>query len=636
MDSLMKWFLMAGVWMCCGWGLCAQGFDARDIPPALEKNARAVVREDVTSIEVKNLGEVLITCHKVITILHPNGRYLGAMVLNYDKSRPVMSISGALYNAAGGMLHRYKKKDFEDVSTSHDFSLFEDDRVKRLFPDPGSYPYTVAYDYTQKYKFTLALPSWFPVEAEGVAVQHSKFSITLPRDIPLRYFVKHARTPVLDSTEKTVSYRWSLTDQAAFPAESLTPPIFQSRVPLVLLSTERFSYYGMKGNFTDWHEFGRWVSEHFLKGRDELPEATRTKILALTASAGSAKEAARRIYGYVQQRTRYISIQVGKGGLVPMKASDVDKVGYGDCKALVNYTMALLKLAGIPAYYTLVYGGEDRTSMLAGFASAGQGDHVILCVPFSGDTTWLECTDQHMPFGFLGSFTDDRAVVVCTPEGGLLTHTPRYGDTLNSQTRRAWLTLDADGALHGKMSTRFQGLRYEKRAGLETLDASERIRRVRSAYGFLQMNIDTLKLGFHKQVLPTATEYVRFSSPLYAAPSAGGMSVPLNPVDRIGDLPERERHRVSKVVVMRGYETTDSLHFILGAGTKVSMLPAPAHFATRFGDYNTSIQLTGDELLYVRHFRLLSGTYPPDSYGTLVDFLTRVSGYDQENFLVTQ
>lgn len=636
MDSLMKWCLMAGVWMCCGWGISAQSFDARDIPPALEKNARAVVREDATSIEVKNLGEVLITRHKVITILHPNGKYLGAMVLNYDKSRPVTSISGTLYDAKGDMLHRYKKKDFEDVSTSHDFSLFEDDRVKRLLPDPGFYPYTVAYDYTQKYKFTLALPGWFPVEAEGVAVQQSGFSITLPRDIPLRYYPRHTGSPVRDSTEKTVSYRWTLTAQPALPAESLTPPIFQSAVPLVLLSTERFSYYGMKGNFTDWRQFGSWVSEHFLKGRDGLGEATREKILALTASAGSRKEAARRIYGYVQQRTRYISIQVGKGGLVPMKASDVDKVGYGDCKALVNYTMALLKVAGIPSYYTLVYGGQDRTNMLAGFASAGQGDHVILCVPFSGDTTWLECTDQHIPFGFLGSFTDDRDVVVCTPEGGLFTHTPRYGDTLNRVSRHAWFTLDGSGGLHGRMSTRFQGLRYEKRAGLETQDASERIRRVSSAYGFLQMNIDTLKLDFDKRLLPAATEYIRFSSPLYAAPSASGMSVPLNPVDRMGEIPERERRRVSKVVVMRGYETTDSLRFILGAGTRVSMLPAPAHIRTHFGDYNTSIQLRGDELLYVRHFRLRSGSYPPDSYGALVDFLTRVSGHDQENFLITQ
>ena len=118
--------------------------------------------------------------------------------------------------------------------------------------------------------------------------------------------------------------------------------------------------------------------------------------------------------------------------------ADVDRVGYGDCKALVNYMMALLKVAGIPSYYTLVYSGDEKISMLRNFASAAQGDHVILCVPFGQDTTWLECTNQHIPFGFLGTFTDDRDVVVCTPEGGLVTHTPRYRDSLNVQRRTAW------------------------------------------------------------------------------------------------------------------------------------------------------------------------------------------------------
>ena len=627
----MTALLAAGAW-------CAQGqhLDAGDIPASLAAGARAVVRDDDTRIEVKNLTEVVITCHQVITVLHPNGRYLGAMVLDYDKAMPVTAISAALYDAHGYMLRRYKKNDFEDVSIADGFSLFQDDRVKRLFPDPGSYPYTVVYDYTQKYKFTLFLPGWHPVTADGVSVERSTFSVILPRDIPLRYYQRNAPAAERDSTAKTLTYRWSLTDQRASPSEEFKPPKFQSRMPFVALSPVRFSYYGMKGTFSDWRQYGAWVFEHFLRGRDELPEATRARVTALVAGAGSPQEAARRIYAFVQQRTRYVSIQVGKGGQVPMEAADVDRVGYGDCKALVNYTMALLKVAGIPSYYTLVYSGDEKISMLRNFASAAQGDHVILCVPFGQDTTWLECTNQHVPFGYLGTFTDDRDVVVCTPEGGLVTHTPRYRDSLNVQSRTAWLTLDPAGALTARMTTRFEGLRYERRRALETMDTRERIRNIRSLYGYIEMNIDTLRLRFFKHALPSATEYLRFSSPNYGAPAAGGMTVPVNPLDRVEDIPGRERHRVNDVVVMRGFRTTDSLHFVLGSGRTVSMMPAAAHLDSPFGMYDASVRLHGDELLYVRRFRLNSGRYPPADYAKLVDFLTRVSTYDKQSFLVSR
>jgi hypothetical protein len=49
----------------------------------------------------------------------------------------------------------------------------------------------------------------------------------------------------------------------------------------------------------------------------------------------------------------------------PMKAMDVDRLGYGDCKALSNYTRALL--SGYVPSYTELYGSKDKMDIQSDF-----------------------------------------------------------------------------------------------------------------------------------------------------------------------------------------------------------------------------------------------------------------------------
>jgi transglutaminase-like putative cysteine protease len=77
-----------------------------------------------------------------------------------------------------------------------------------------------------------------------------------------------------------------------------------------------------------------------LTGTTILPEETKAKMRALVGDEKNPIMKAKLIYDYVQQKSRYVSIQVGIGGWKPMDASDVDRLG-GDCKGLTNYTKAL-------------------------------------------------------------------------------------------------------------------------------------------------------------------------------------------------------------------------------------------------------------------------------------------------------
>ena len=103
-----------------------------------------------------------------------------------------------------------------------------------------------------------------------------------------------------------------------------------------------------------------------IKGRDVLPEEVKKKVHELTDNKGD-KEKISVLYDFLQKNTRYISIQLGIGGWQPFEASYVAEKKYGDCKALSNYMIALLKEAGITGKYVEIYGGKSPPPFIEDF-----------------------------------------------------------------------------------------------------------------------------------------------------------------------------------------------------------------------------------------------------------------------------
>src|SRR5690554_7717907 len=100
----------------------------------------------------------------------------------------------------------------------------------------------------------------------------------------------------------------------------------------------------------------------------------------LVENESDTRKKAEKIYKYVQDRTRYVSIQLGIGGWKPMNAKDVDRLGYGDCKALANYTKALLDAVDSPSYYSIIHNSPTKRDVTQDFVSM-QGNHGILAIP---------------------------------------------------------------------------------------------------------------------------------------------------------------------------------------------------------------------------------------------------------------
>src|SRR5690606_3435474 len=136
-------------------------------------------------------------------------------------------------------------------------------------------------------------------------------------------------------------------------------PEFYEIVPMVRTAPTVFEVEGYAGSMESWKSLGEWHSK-LNANRSQLPEATKQQILSLTKDLKDPKDKISAVYQFMQNKTRYVSIQLGIGGWQPFEASMVDSKGYGDCKALSNYTQSLLEVAGIKSHYAIIYGGKEN------------------------------------------------------------------------------------------------------------------------------------------------------------------------------------------------------------------------------------------------------------------------------------
>ncbi len=322
--------------------------------------------------------------------------------------------------------------------------------------------YTVEYEYIIEHKGSLFYPIWTPYFDfdYNIGVEKSQFTIVCPNDMDFRKKEVLIKYPVeVDKNEVSTSYSWQIDNLRPLDYEVFSPPK-REIIPHIQFAPNSFEMDGYKGNMETWESFGNWLNL-LNSERTELSEETEIKINELKSQTKDTVEMVKIIYEYMQSKTRYVSIQIGIGGWQPFEAEFVDEKGYGDCKALSNYTKALLEVAGIKSHYTIVGSGSSPYEADPNFC-ANTFNHAILCVPVKNDTIWLECTSQKAPFGYLGEFTDDRNVLIVTDKGGKLVRIKKYEQNDNIQTRIANVQILDDGNAKAIIRTDYKGLKYDE------------------------------------------------------------------------------------------------------------------------------------------------------------------------------
>lgn len=409
------------------------------IPEKLKEGASVIVHSETIHLNVDGLDDATLKVQKLFTVLDEKGK--NALVFN-EYSTKYLTLDDAeikVYDLLGKLVEKHRKKDMNTVAVGE--GLVEEGAVTYYQVKPAAYPVTVEFSYEQKLKSTFAIPDYRFIH-DGEAIVQSTYTATMPAGMKLRYKAKFCSlTPVMTEGEKSTTYQWSVSNLPAVENEEGSVSS-RDRFPYISIVSDQFSHYGFRGDLSSWKSFGSWINGLY-SGLDVLSPERQQFLQQLVRDAPDEKEKIRRIYQYLQQNFRYVSIQLGIGGLRPFSAAFTDEKKYGDCKALSNFMKAALKAVGIRSCVAIINAGYNEEPVDRDFP-ANNFNHVVLCVP-GKDSIWLECTSNTAEFNRLGTFTENRNALLITEEGGVLVSTPPSDPVAN--TLRTFTTVDVDSDL---------------------------------------------------------------------------------------------------------------------------------------------------------------------------------------------
>lgn len=594
-----------------------QDYKVSLIPDSLKENANVIKRIDETKIVIKNIGKAYIYHKYAYTILNETGDAAAVYRNYYDPFHSLSDITGKMFDSTGKLLKSIKKREIADLSDNDEESLVSDSRRKIFAFYNKVYPYTVEFEDEVEMNGIFSLPEWYPVGHYMLSVQQSILEVETPADYHLRYKqFCYNDSPKITSNKDKLIYLWQVTNKKAIREEILQPPINEITSAVYLAPTD-FEIGGYTGNMETWNNLGKFNTQLNLN-KQTLPDNIKQEIHKLTDGLND-QEKVKTLYQYLQSNTRYINVSLGIGGWKPFEAAYVAKNKYGDCKALSNYMVSLLKEAGIKANYVVINGDEDDKGAYADFPMQSF-NHIICCVPLKNDTVWLECTSQTTSAGYMGLFTGDRLALLIDDDGGHLVHTPAYGINDNVKYRKIDAVIDEEGNLTANLNTHFSGISQEAVHSLfHDANKDEQEKYLNNIINLPTYKVEKIDFKETKNKIPAMDEYLKIVSENYATITGKRLLIRPDIINVESKLPS-DRPRQFGVVIPYSYKEIDSISISLPPRYTVEALPKNTDLKTKFGTYSVTYVITNSKIEMVRIQTHNAIQAPASEYNDLVKF----------------
>jgi transglutaminase-like putative cysteine protease len=636
--------LLLGIGLAAGMALAGDDVpqwlrDAAAAPQGTyDRKVPAVVLLHEEQVTVDSSGRTETLERGAIRILNRDGRdYATASMVYLTSTGKIKDFHGWMLPSSGSPI-RYRKDRLIDAALAKD-DVYNEARV-RLFAAGADAQDGSVFGYEMTAESKAVFTQFEHLFQETLPVVVSRYSLTLPSGWEVRSVTFNHASVQPQVTGST--YTWELRDLPFLEREPHSPSLnaVVPRIAITYLPPEG-NAAGLRG-MTDWRAVSRWVSE-LADPQADTGGGITERAQALTAGATSDLAKIQAIAGFVQS-TNYVAIQTGLGrggGYKPHLASLVLEKQYGDCKDKANLMRALLKVAGIPAYMTLIY-ARDRSYVQPDWPSPQQFNHAIVAVkipdslqlppvvthPQLGRLLIFDPTDAYTPVGDLPESEQGSYALVIAGDQGALLKMPSLPPQENRVEAVVEGKVSAPGRLEAVVDRKYFGQSASRWRGRFALESPSEIRR--EAEHSLSRTVGAVTLGAlthtdarNKDQLDVHTEYAAEQF----AQSMQGRLLVMKPGTLIAGghyfFPAEER---KLPVVLHAAEWHGTVRLHLPDGFRVDETPDPVDIEGPYGVFKASWTPGENEIVLRQTLEIKSLTAPAGEYKAVRDFFEHVYG----------
>ena len=575
--------------------------------PVHGQGTDAVVLVETNAVDIYSNVAFSFTKHRAVRIQNDNGAHHADFSIYMTNDMSMDKFQLTLSDASGHLLRTFKQKDL--MRTEFSEGLAADGYMLYLDVTPPSYPVVVACDITVNFKRNnVSFPIFSPLDSYNTEVEKATYDITYPSDYPLRYKVVNSSvSPSKTSQGGKTCLHFQFDNINAIKKSEYGLPL--SKVsPKVYFAPSRFSYFKTTGSLLSWDDLGAWEQSLF-SDRGALPEEAKAKVRQLIKGCSSDKEKVAAIYKFLGESTRYVSIQLGIGGYQPMTALEVWRQGFGDCKALSNYMMALLAEAGIQSHCVAISTQQDK--LLPDFPNFQQMNHMILEVPLSSDTLWVECTNPRLPLGYVHNDISGHVALEMSSAGGKLVTLPEYPDSFNVNITDAHVALSPDGSAGITIDEDFRYHRYARMKSIATLGENDLRKVMFSIYNLPQAEIEPIAVDEMCQPygVPSLTYRLAAHSQKYASVTGSRIFVPTNLLHK-NYMAATDSHLANELFIAHGSRNVEKIVVTMPEGYIVESMPESTTLSLPFVRFSSSVSAEGNTITITYEYFIRRGTYP--------------------------
>ena len=595
--------------------------------PVHAENADAEILTKEETFKIEGPGRADYTLHLRIQINNRHGISYTHVSYAEDVYQKLTDIEAFLTDTSDNRLKELDEDDIHFSTVTYDISDHKFYWFDLLY---NTFPFVL--DYTVNYQFTSLLhwPNWDP--QSDIPVRRSVYRVVLTEPVPFHtYTVGIDAKPDTVITDDIKTITWELKDIRPAAKEDFLPPESHTQQAVYFMPDE-FEIDETRGGARTWEEFGDWLRGLFQNQYDLSPEV-RSEISTLIRDCQKDREMIDRLYRYLQDKTRYVAIELGLGKWQPYSAQWVYNNCYGDCKDLSTFMISLLKVAEIRAYPALVL-TRNRGIVYPDFP-ANRFNHLITYVPGADHDIWLESTADYLPAGELPPVDEGCTVLVVMDSTIKLVQTPESGFSENRQESRITAQMNPTGklAIEGRLTISGND-RINVDYLRETKTSEDFQDLIKKWFGYYE---SSLSLDSHS-VNPDAEKFrLEINGSLSNTIQSSGRRIFLNPniMNRITNknIPDEEERKYP-VYFSYAYSELDTVEIALHGISGLEAAPEPVLLDNEIGYYRTQYDLSQDNhLIYIREFACKKRLIPVEQYGLFTDFMKKVAANDDRKFV---